>query len=417
MNTKVFMPRFLFFLYLLGVNVFKQGEGFDAFFCRFSFVILIAYEFYFILFKPHKHSSILKWFLPFVGFYYISMIWGNFEDGIYYNNNFIQIVGILLIYSYRIHSEKDASIYLKLIVLSLLFSCYFILIRSSFSEFGSFRIGSELALNSNSVGIRLAYGAVLCLYFASSKPLYYIIYLVFSCFIILSGSRTAFVVYFTGTFLFLFFKDNNFSKFVFNIFLFILVSTIALFVVFTSEELYSLLGIRLISAWNIFNGEVTYLNGHVYAENSYDLRNEFRAYAFKMFFDSYFWGYGANGFFTEMRKVFPSYPTYSHNTYSEVLSTLGFVGGYLFFTPQLIALFHTWKKLLHVFSPYNSMRFSILVSFIIAQWGTVTYMYPIDYLVIIPIIMSCFDSFDEDKQIHNTSHIGPINNEETEYQN
>ena len=93
------LSDFLFFLYLCGLSCFKRGYGFDAFFCRFTFVIMVAWEILRI-FIDYDNKLVLgkglKWYLVFVGYYFLSFAWGGYHDGMYYINNIFQIIGVAL---------------------------------------------------------------------------------------------------------------------------------------------------------------------------------------------------------------------------------------------------------------------------------------------------------------------------------
>ena len=117
----------LFFFYVLGVTAFKSSTGFDFYFCRITFLVLIVYETFSLFFDRKKvHTSILKWYIPFIAFYFISMIWGNFDDGMYYFNNFTQILGIIIFYSIHINTRDDVLKYFRILVFTLLISCLII---------------------------------------------------------------------------------------------------------------------------------------------------------------------------------------------------------------------------------------------------------------------------------------------------
>lgn len=404
----------LFFFYILGVTAFKSSIGFDFYFCRATYIVLVAYEVFLLFFDRKKvNTSILKWYVPFIAFYFISMIWGNFNDGMYYFNNFIQILGIIVFYSLHINTRDDVLKYFKILVFSLLISCFMIYSRSSLSDLGTARIGRELTLNSNTLGRRLAYGGIICLFFAQTKKIYYLIFAYLVFYSLFSGSKNAFFILLIGITIFYSFKNKGFKVFI-NILCGVFILAILLYIAFTIDDLYSVLGRRLEIFWNTFLGESTIINGNIRYDGSLEERSFYIRYALNMFLKSFFWGFGANSFVTEMRNISYWHIAYSHNTYAEILATLGIVGCFLYFTPQAMTLFDQWKKVFKEHNPYNVLCLTIIIDFIFMQWGAVTYMTPIDYIIIIPVLISSLNPNIAEKQIEKNVNEGTAC-EETAY--
>lgn len=385
------LARILFFVYILSTSAFKRGYGFDAIFCRLTFVVLMVYEVMINLLKYQKHkfhvTPMMKWYFFFVAYYFISMAWGNLDDGLYYVNNFAQIIGLSIFFTQHVKSEQDMLDYYKIIVLSLIVTAGVVIARAPVSSWGSSRLGRELALNANAVGIRFALGSVLALFFSSQKKYYYLPLFLFGSITLFSGSRTALVIIIGSIIAYFAFKNKGF-KTLRNIIIIGIIVTAIFYIMFHVPALYDTIGRRLIIYWNTANGEQTIVNGNVRFDNSALERAYYRQYALQMFLSSPFFGHGANSFVTEMRRIGYSHVAYSHNTYTEIFATLGFVGGVLYFTPQIITFISKAKKVIRDHSPYNAMCFSLIFVILLAQWQTITYIDPIEQSFIMLIVLS-----------------------------
>ncbi|NMA15873.1 MAG: hypothetical protein GX935_01350, partial [Erysipelotrichia bacterium] len=93
-ETKTIL-NILFFMYLLGAFVCNSGKGFDWFFSRASFVVLIIAAF--ILRKRNVVTGLLKMALIFWGYYFLSMIWASdYKDTLSQINFAVQVLGMFI---------------------------------------------------------------------------------------------------------------------------------------------------------------------------------------------------------------------------------------------------------------------------------------------------------------------------------
>lgn len=385
--------KILFFLYMLGTSAFKRGYGFDAFFCRFTFIILMAYELFINILKNQKHRILLtpvfKWYFCFIVYYFISILWGNIDDGLYYVNNFAQIFGLCIVFTQHVKTKEDVLEYYKIIAFSLVVTAAVIILRTPISSWGAMgRLGfEELALNANALGIRYALGTVVCLYFTYESKLFYLPVVLFTAITLFSGSRTALVILVGGIVFYFIFKNVGFRT-LRNIITIILAIEALFYLMFNIPVLYDTIGRRFVIYWNTANGVQTLVNGNVRYDYSAIERTYYREQAFRMFADSPIIGNGANSFVTKMREIGYSHVAYSHNTYLEILATLGLFGGILYFVPQLLTFFDKAKKAISEHNPYNAMCISLIVVIMLAQWHTITYIDPIEQSFIMLMIIS-----------------------------
>ena len=335
MTIKISMDRLIelfFFLYICGLVAFNRGYGFDAFFCRMSFVMLVGVEILGLSIKHQwKHFFIKKTIclmLLFVLYYFTSFIWSkNIDDGLYYLNNFIQIVLSILIVTQHIKEKADLENYLKLVLFALTYMAIVLLIRTPSTVWGSERVGEIMAMNSNTVGMYCATAWIICLYFGEKKKLYYFLGGLFVVIAFFSGSRKALIMVLMGFCVFWIVKEQGLKK-VLNIVVAIAFILIIFNQIMTNEKFYNVLGYRMEKTIDAFMGEDV-------QDGSADERAFYREHAIDLFKERPLLGYGANGFVTQLREEGYWHVAYSHCNYTELLVTLGVVGFLLYYSVQI----------------------------------------------------------------------------------
>lgn len=381
-NRKVNLRELLIFLYFCGLSGHKRGAGFDAVFCRATFFAVLLYELIILPRISNENRTIrLKGefvkYAAFVCYYYFSVVWcNNIGDVFYaaYISYFIQILVMMLIFTNRIHTSDEAVHYLKLLLWSLVYMLFWLIIRTPTGAWGSERVGLEMGLNENDLGMRCAIATVLCLYFAEKKKLYYVLAAVFAIVAMFTGSRKAFLMIMMGIALYLIFKEKGF-KFLLNVMLFIGAALILWKLAMTNEMFYQVLGRRLEKAFNTLRGVTMYKpNGEVIVDYSSVERAWYREYGFSMFKTSPLFGYGANGFVTEMRRIGYRHVAYSHCNYVELLATLGSIGFVLYYRIQLQLLFKSIKKFIKTRNHLMVLVATIIMINLFAEYYYVSYI-------------------------------------------
>lgn len=335
---------FTILLYFMGLMAHNKGFGFDAIFCRLTFVLMIAVE----LIRGYKNKTakvsgaFLKYF-AFVVLYYISLIWATNRSDVFYItilSAFIQILGVSFVLCDIISCKHDYEIILKIIMGSVLYMIILLVIQTPLYSWGSERVGSVMKLNPNDIGMRAAIALVISLYFAQRQKKFYILSLIFSAIAFLTGSRKAFAMVILGTTAYYIGKDRG-LKTALNIILAILLGYAAFYIVFNVPVLYDLLGRRIESAIAPTIGIRSVVRDHSSIERQF-----FRETAIKMWLDRPILGYGGNNFVSHMRDIGYSHVAYSHCNFTELLATLGISGFGLFYIPivsYLIKLVNRFK--------------------------------------------------------------------------
>lgn len=319
---------FAFLLYLCGLTAFNRGVGFDALYCRGSFVIWIISEVMDIVYSEANQNlrinNISLRQLLFFGYYILSGILLNFDDAIYYAGNIIQIVSVVLLLPRHIKSKRDVERYLFILLIAYSVMAVRLFLLTPFSVWGTERLGDAMALNANSVGMYCSTAMLICLYFSNRSWINVVPAALFAMIAFFSGSRKAFLMVIGGFCGFYVGRKRGIRTLAY-----VVIAGFAVFgiyrLVMTNQALYQVLGYRLERGLTSLSDSEKVIDG------SLSERRYFRQYAMQMFFKRPLFGYGANGFVTEMENIGYWYPAYSHCNYTEILSTLGIIGFVLYY--------------------------------------------------------------------------------------
>lgn len=378
---------FMLFLYFIAISAFQLGTGFDAFFVRITFALLVLVTIF-----SSKNIIInkqIKWVCVFWVYYFLSVIWAkNSNDTFYYFNNFIQIVGISFVLPLIAKKEEDIVKIIKIFLLSMLFTTILLIIRTPSSAWGTERLGETIGLGPNGTGIRLAIASIFSIYLfhdninkKSKKAIiifYLFLFIIFSTVLLFTGSKKALFICVFGFISFELIKSKGIEIFSKIIIVFLIILSLYNLVI-TNDKLYSVLGKRT------ENMIYTIINPN--RENRVDYSLVERLYytekAKELFINHPIIGYGGNNFVTYMRELSYPHVAYSHNNYYELLSTLGLFGFVLYYflwidilIKYIIAYFKTKKIEMLLFS-------IVLISLIFTDIGNVSYIIEFNNIILI----------------------------------
>lgn len=371
---------FIVALYFIAISAHQLGTGFDAIFVRGIFGAMVLTVL--IVNKKFVVSNIFKWSLMFWGFYFTSCIWAeNVNDTLAYVNNAIQIVFIFLILPTIIKDKEDFNKILKLLLISLFYTAIVILIRTPLSQWGIVRIGRCVGLHPNAIGIRMAIGVIISLFFCHEKfkennkkgSIKYIVFVIIGIILVLfSGSRKALALTILGIVVFEVFNSTG-KKRIVRIVSISITLIMLLVLIFNNEQLYSIMGSR------IERIVITLIQGENVSEidksGSLIERMFFIEQGIDLFTKNPVIGYGGNNFKTWMKNIEYKNPVYSHNNFVELLSTLGIVGFaiyYFFFGKVLLGLLHNIK--INKDDSYSILFFTLIIMMLILDLGSISYV-------------------------------------------
>ena len=192
--------------------------------------------------------------------------------------------------------------------------------------------------NRNVIGMLVGIGAVFFFHFTMTKNRLFVIPTVVASFVgLTTGSRKALFAALVGILLYSFFHLQNQKekkkKRTGIILLVLLILFVLIYLCYTNETLYNVIGYRiegLLGTW--FGGESM--------EASAVDRAEMMEKAMEMFWEKPIFGWGIEGF-----ALNSSFGTYSHNNFTEVLANFGIVGFLVFYVYKAVILYHQYRLL------------------------------------------------------------------------
>ena len=321
---QISLYQFAFFLYMCALCAHQTESEFDNLLIRVSFFLLIGVEGIHLVTARRVqavHLHMVLWYMVFLSYHVASTFWAlNSADA--WNRSFVyssvMILALLFVLADHINTKEDVLWHMKALLFAVLYMSVYALIRTPALLTGLFRLGFEIGINPNTMGIHTVIGTALALYFAQQRKVYYLCALFLGMITLLTGSRTAFggVVIVFAVFMML--SSAITAKMIRNMILVVLVLMIVLVLSMHVELLYNIIGNRIENAFQALMGG--------YGDDSVDTREFFRGYAMRMFAARPFFGHGASGFKSAMRIIRYQLVAYSHCNYTELLANLGITG-------------------------------------------------------------------------------------------
>ena len=320
-----------------------------------------------------KAGLVMVWGFAFFGFCIISSLWAYSASGAMSLSR-VLIKRVLLVFFLNLYttSFKKATIVLKSVVISGVILLARLLFSAPLSQWGSSRLGSNIGLNPNSVGIVCVFAALLCLQYSDKRKIYYLGFSAFTVAALFSGSRKAFISLFIVIFMYFINKIKKPSR------LFYLAPLLALFYLLyyfsmNNPMLYHMLGRRMEYLFNYFRGE-----GDI-GESVY-IRMDLISIGIEQFKSKMLFGYGINSF-----QYMNRYNYYAHNNYIEILVNYGIMGIVLFYGFQAAV----FLKLCYIWLTQTREIIFLVITMVVIfvnDYGRVSYYSPLN---IIMLVVSC----------------------------
>lgn len=384
-DKKDSLRKVLLFLFLVSISAFRL----NFFIAVPAFVIIVLYSI--ISDGKIRITSILKWGVVFWGYYFLSVLWAhNITDTLRYISAAVYIIGIFVFLPKLIRDQDDINMTLRIMFYSIAFTAVYTLLITPFSEFGTVRIGSAIGLNENAFGMRMAIGVMIVLFLLKNKDqkinkiLAIIFAILFSVLALLSGSKKGLIILILGLLAVTFIFSTGMQR-LRKILVAAMMIFVMLFLIFNNSALYSTIGNRLertfltVTGNNSDSSSLQVINGTVSTtDKSLIERDFFKEQAIKLFKEYPVFGYGGNNFMTRMREINYSHIAYSHNNYTELLSTLGVVGLIAYYSFWIATVLRLLKIKKHTKNEKTTQMagffFSILVMLLLLDYGNVSYV-------------------------------------------
>lgn len=233
--------------------------------------------------------------------------------------------------------------------------------------------------SANTVGFYSAMAAVFAFYFylnSKTNKKYIFIGAISTVFLILSASRKAFMFLGIPIAVYLIIKSKNPIKVLRNLLLSFLTMIVSIIIVLKVPFLYELAGNRIEGLLNVF-----FFGGVI--DSSTNTRLSLIEFGMTYFQERPWFGYGMSNF-KALVEVYRSWGSlyYAHNNYVELLVDCGFVGTLIYFS-LYIDMFISGVRNMKYRIPVQMLAMGCLISFIICEYGMVTYNDAIYQLLLI----------------------------------
>ncbi len=374
-----------FLVYLCALSGHQQETTLDHAIELLSFLFFVGMTLYEVLGKRQgsmRISGFALWYLAFMVFAYSSVVWARYShaDVFYYFTKQVQLLAVAIFLPVCLRDEKDFDDKLLIIVISLIYAGLLLLSRTPFSSFGTERMGEAIGMDKNGFGMRMAIGALLVLYLMkkSDHKLWYILIMVLFIFLaLMTGSKKAVFMIVAGIFSIGIFTSN--SKKRSHTLLIILLTVVALgilvYVIFTNQYVYNVLGSRLVRTY-------LYLTEDSVIDDSTMERQYYISTAQQLFKSSPILGIGYNNFMSYLRVIGYSHVAYCHNNYWELLSCLGVAGTVLFYSMHIYILVKLQRIARDSKSPLAITFLIVLIIYLICDYANVSNCSIFQYAII-----------------------------------
>lgn len=276
-----------------------------------------------------------------------------------------------LILPYLRDSDKNIHILLYGIMIAASSLLVRILMSAPMEELLSRRWGPTVEINANQVGLCLAFGALVALYYGIAEKRYFYLLLmpILALSSLFSGSRKAIVLILIGGILLIVLtRKPTLSSFLELCVLLIILLGIWI-LVFRWEPLYRVLGNRVETFLSFFSNEGA-------TDGSTSIRFEMIRNGFDLVLQRPLFGHGMASF-----KEISGYRFYSHNNYIEILVSWGFIGFIWFYGFLAVIFILGLKKFFSVKkTTLLILEIMILIVLVIDDFGRVRFYDEISHI-------------------------------------
>ena len=394
-----------FTFYFATIMAHCSGSGLDHVLSLASFAVVMC-VFLVDIVRSHKIviDFVNKSMFVFLLIVFCSVLWAVYPEYVFsreYSNILMegpQMLLISLALSQRIKCKEDVIKYFKIYLIAIAYMLIVIIVKTPPSDYlTGVRIGTVTGLWVNALAKIYCIGLGLIYYFLSKVGKYQRIPLLIMAaililFTLLTGSKNGILMIVAITFL-AYFLHGSFTGKVKIVFLTLILGSILLYLIFNVPALYDIIGYRMETFFDIFTSG----NGFE-ADSSTSTRSDLMGFAWKMFLQRPFLGWGfanvagyvsAQGYFIV---------TYAHSNYLELLADVGLIGTLVFYAPHLSAFGKFSKKILLYRNKdmLNCTLYAILIVILLTDYASVN-ITTVYYLAFIQLIyyLSRYTEYEE----------------------
>lgn len=321
------------------------------------------------------------WYIAFTAFAAISCLWSMFINA-HMASYFLRMVVIIAsITSVSIYVDKaeDLERLIRLFILSIVIIVAMEFSATPIDEWTAGVMGSHFS-GSNPNGVAfLAFCAELMAFYefySKGKKRYIFLVALFLVFVVLSGSRKALFAAVAGPLMFVFFSVYK-RNYLFHIILIVGLAALVVFLVMNDENAYNTIGKRFESMLEFWFEDRSHK-----VDNSLYMRSYYIQLAQEMFGESPIIGKGMGNFARIIDEIYDLQGVYSHNNYWQILSELGIVGFFIYYSMYAYTIIKLIKNAFFHKSRISLLFLTFMLLLVAIETGLVTYNSKMPHIVI-----------------------------------
>lgn len=267
---------------------------------------------------------------------------------------------------------RKADFVLRSVLLGALFLVLWIVVRVPVTSLATARVGRELGLNPNQLGLRLAFASLISVYFGSQatgrrRLLFFCLGAVLPITAFLSGSRKAFVLVIVGWLGFAFLRNPKLRT-VIRLLPIVILGIYGLWqTIMGVPVLYRVIGVRVqMLVQGVFGSGVL--------DPSAEARMNMISNGLRIFLRSPLFGHGIRSY-----EVL-THSAYSHNNYVELLVGVGLFGTAVYYALYVAIIWGLFRQIRH--NSAAGLFLSSVVGLAIMEYGLVSYYSTFYHLII-----------------------------------
>ncbi|HMM17385.1 MAG TPA: O-antigen ligase family protein [Petrimonas sp.] len=376
---------FILFILYISLAVFAINETLT----RVALLIYILGNVF--LFQSIRLNKLFVGYFLFTCYFCISLLWAQGTTTVLYTLSYlVAICSLTLFMPRQIENMHDIYRYFYFYAGLMTLLVVILVIATPIRYWGTERLGANIGVNANSIGMNLVFGSLILLFIAKeqNKKILYILAVMLAVVSLFTGSRKGFVALVVGIALFYGIKNRGWKK-IFFIVLGIGFAIALYKLIMENSALYEVLGKRVERFFiSIFTDDYV-------KDNSLTKREFFREYAFDMFKQKPIFGWGAEGFRNQMIYIDYQQKAFSHCNYTEILANFGIVGFLLYYVPFVKMLFSYMKIVRNDKNSINVLFLIFCILMFILDYGCVSYYNPLTWLRYI-LVFSYLDIYKKE---------------------
>ncbi|MBP3446561.1 MAG: O-antigen ligase family protein [Clostridia bacterium] len=339
-----------------------------------------------LLWLGRKNSRVVipyntAWYVAFTVFSAISCLWSMFIDThiASYFLRMVVIIASITSVSIYVDTAEDLERLIKLFILSMTIIVFMEFAVTPSDEWTSGVMGSHFSgANQNSVAFLVFCAELMAFYefYSRGRKRYVFLIILFVVFVVFSGSRKALFAAVAGPLMFVFFSVYK-RNYLLHIILIAALAAFIVFIVMNDVNAYNSIGKRFESMLKFWFEDRSHK-----VDNSLYMRSYYIQLAQEMFGESPIIGKGMGNFARIIDEVYELQGVYSHNNFWQILSELGIVGFFIYYSMYAFIIIKLIRNALIHKSRISLLFLTFMILLVVLETGFVTYNSKMPHIVI-----------------------------------